>query len=186
MDHDLENIDLGEIRDVDTLLGRSGDFWPGREWVPAEQDYPGEPSGHLNRPKAFNPLVILYDCKTRGFRVTELDDLRPKQNPGSSTGPPKYLFSRLPSRRPNKTLYIRIERITPDGALATPRFRISNQRDPVLTMVSRHEVPLQQLSWGTKLRVLRGQIEWIFISNLSRHFSIDSQESANTAGTGAS
>jgi len=82
-----------------------------------------------------------------------------------------------------KTLYIRVERITPKEALANPRYRISEQRDQVLAMVKRHEIPMQSLDWSTKFRVMTGQIKWIFVFNLSRQFSMESDDSGNAKDT---
>jgi len=179
----IGSINLDEIEDRDALLqtarqiqqalnDKSQAFWPGRQLVPAELDYPGEPAGHINSPRAFNPRVIVFNCKTQEFAVAELDRLNE----------PKYLFARLPSRRV-KTLYIRVERITPKEALTTPRYRISEQRDQVLAMVKRHDIPMQNLDLRTKLRVMTGQIKWIFVFNMSRQFSMESDDRGTTNET---
>jgi len=89
----IETIDLDEMKDHDELLqaarqiqqaykAKSQAFWPGRQWVPAELDYPGEPAGHINSSRAFNPPVIVFNCKTQKFHVSELDKLTGKSYTG--------------------------------------------------------------------------------------------------------
>lgn len=77
---------LQVVRDLQSALEGTrkchGDpnFWPGREWVPAENSYPGDSIRDIGclgcQPRAIS--VIEYNCATTMVKVKELDELRSK------------------------------------------------------------------------------------------------------------
>jgi len=63
-----------------------------------------------------------------------------------------------------------VEKNTTAASRNAPRYRVTDKRVPD-DMTHRHTIHLKDLPTSTKLKILTGGIEWIFILNASREFS---------------
>jgi len=136
-------------------------------WIIAEQDYPDEKS-----------LVVLYEG--RELKVT---------NSGALTGSmPVYLPTRMlkvidcraiaskfPSRWP-RTVYIYTEVATSTYQDHESRVRVSTKKVAPDGLRRSKALHLNKLPLGTKVRILTGQIKWLFVVQHNSRKSTNSSE----------
>jgi len=144
-------------------------FWSGRQWIPAESEYPTD---WPVDPGCFGfgrgPMeVVVFDVSTMKPEIwSGLDQLKDR----------KALFARLPSKR-SKSLRVCVEKITTQESSSAPRYRVTDKKVPS-EMTCRHTIEFGRLSTSARLKILSGSIKWIFVLNVSREFSNYSKKSA--------
>jgi len=121
-------------------------------WVIAEQDYPDEKS-----------LVVLYEG--RELKVT---------NSGALTDC-RAIASKFPSRWP-RTVYIYTEVATSTYQDHESRVRVSTKKVAPDGLRRSKALHLNKLPLGTKVRILTGQIKWLFVVQHNSRKSTNSSE----------
>jgi len=121
-------------------------------WIIAEQDYPDEQS-----------LVVHYE--DRELKVT---------NSGDLTGR-RAIASRLPSRWPG-TVYVYTEVARSTYHENESRVRVSTRKVAPDGLRRSNTLHLNKLPLGTKVKILTGQIKWLFVVQHNSRKSTNSSE----------
>ncbi|KAI0532206.1 hypothetical protein GGR58DRAFT_507664 [Xylaria digitata] len=116
-----------------------------QRWIRAQKDYPDDMSCFGRR----YPTVLVYDLHEENFylcRVNEPPD-------------PKAIISRLPSRWCSAIhAYIEIDARSP-----THQVKVTTKQRANIGMIHYCSIRLRKLSNVTRLRILLGEIRWLFI-----------------------
>ncbi|KAF8853924.1 hypothetical protein BDZ45DRAFT_806267 [Acephala macrosclerotiorum] len=122
-------------------------------WIRAELDSPGDTTFSCFGEKSKYPDVLVYDCNGSSLETRSRESLKEEQG---------VIYSRIPSQRTNAVhLFVECSATVANGS---PRkFRIStNDRVPT-GFVPHCTIHFKRLRWGTRWKLLTGQIKWLFI-----------------------
>ena len=155
----LQNI-IKDIQDTaQTYIQRSSEREEELEntrWLIAEQTYPEEQA-----------QVVLFD--NRQFKVTSAKELTGR----------RAIASRIPSRWPS-TVYVYTENTLPMLHDTDCRVRVSRKKGAPDGLRWSKTLHLNKLPLDTKVRILSGQIKWLFVMQADSRRSTESDDSKNS------
>jgi len=143
---------------------------PQQRWVRADIDFPNVKAEHG---LIFNGHhmqdAVVFNAGTKVLTVQRIKDLQ-----GNFA-----VYSRLPSRV-SRTIYVWIESITDPSAAPVPHYRVTDKDETPEGSMYHLTIHLDRLHMTEKLRILTGQIRWLFILKTGRLGTGSSSETAES------